>query len=81
MAARNARQSTALVELAIKRLDAHAPHQGGDVPAADREALAKQVAQHPAASERILQMQLVDPPHYRQISGGTGGAGNRRSPG
>jgi hypothetical protein len=35
---------------------------------ADRDALAaQQIAQHPAAGERVVEMQLVDPPHHRQI--------------
>ena len=56
------------VRPAVERLDPHAPHQRRDVPAADRDALAtQQVAQHPAARERVVQMQLVDPPHHRQI--------------
>ena len=29
--------------------------------------LPEQIAQHPAASERIEQVQLVDPPHDRQV--------------
>ena len=36
--------------------------------AADPDALAaQQIAQHPAAGERVVEMQLVDPPHHRQI--------------
>ena len=38
------------------------------MPPADGEAFARQqVAQHPAARERMLQVQLVDPAHQRQI--------------
>ena len=38
--------------------------------AADLDALAVQkVAQHPAARERVFQMQLVDAPHEREIFG------------
>ncbi len=54
--------------LLVERFDAHLAHQRRDVLAADREAFAlQQVAQHPAAGERMLEMQLVDPPHQRQI--------------
>jgi hypothetical protein len=39
-----------------------------DMQASDREALHhQQVAQHPAARKRVLQMQLVHPPHDGQI--------------
>ena len=55
------------VRAAIDRLDPHALHQRRDMAAADRNALAVQkVAQHPAARERVVQMQFVDPPHDRQ---------------
>jgi hypothetical protein len=38
---------------------------------ADPQALGgQQVAQHPAARERIVQMQFVHPPHHREIGGG-----------
>ena len=58
----------ARVGLAVQRLDAHAPHQRGHVPAPDLEALAvEHVAQHAAAREGMLQVQLVDAPHQRQI--------------
>jgi hypothetical protein len=58
----------ARVGLAVQRLDAHAPHQRAHVPAADLDALqAQQVAQHAAARERVLQVQLVDAPHQRQL--------------
>ena len=40
------------------------------MPAADLDALAAQkIAQHPAARERVVQMQFVDPPHDAQIFG------------
>jgi hypothetical protein len=58
----------ARVGLAVQRLDAHAPHQRAHVPAADLDALqAQQVAQHAAARERVLQVQLVDAAHQRQL--------------
>lgn len=48
----------ARVRLAVKRLDAHAPHQRAHVAPADRDARpAQQIAQHPAAGERMLQVQ------------------------
>jgi hypothetical protein len=57
------------VRPAIQRLDAHAPHQRPHMVPVDRNALAdQQMAQHPAARERTLQVQLVDPPHDRQIA-------------
>jgi hypothetical protein len=58
----------ARVGLAVQRLDAHAPHQRAHVPPADLDALqAQQVAQHAAAGERVLQVQLVDAAHQRQL--------------
>jgi hypothetical protein len=49
---------------AIQRLDAHAPHHRP----ADHDTLAtQQVAQHPAARERVVQMQRIDPPHNRKL--------------
>ena len=58
------------VRPAIQRLDPHALHQRRDVLAADMHAFATQhVAQHPAARERIVQMQFVDAAHDRQICG------------
>ena len=42
----------------------------GDPLPTDRDALAtQQIAQHPAARERIVEVQLVDPPHDRQFGG------------
>jgi hypothetical protein len=59
----------------INRLDAHPPHQRGDQFPADHHAFAaQQVAQHPAARERIVQMQRVDPTHDRKL-------GRRNRPG
>jgi hypothetical protein len=58
------------VRPAIDRLDAHALHQRGDVAAADLDARAvEKVAQHPAARERIFQMQFVDAAHQREVLG------------
>jgi hypothetical protein len=57
------------VRLAVKRLDAHAFHQRGNVQPPDLEAfLDQQTLQHPAARERELHVQLVDPVHQLQIS-------------
>jgi hypothetical protein len=58
----------ARVGLAVQRLGAHAAHQRADVPAPDLHAFAaKQVAQHARAGERMLQVQLVEPAHERQV--------------
>jgi hypothetical protein len=47
---------------------AHPPHHRGDQFPPDHHAFATQkVAQHPAARERIVQMQRVDPTHDRQF--------------
>ena len=63
------------VRLAIDRLDRHALHQRGDVQASGHDAFAgEQIAEHPAARERIIEMQFVDPAHQRQI-------GRRHRPG
>jgi len=49
-------------------LDAHARHERSQVAAANVDALALQLsAQHACAHERVLQMQLVDAAHERQI--------------
>ena len=68
---------------AIDRLDSHALHQGRDMPAADRDALAvEKIAQHAGARERALQMQFVDPPHERAgLRARPGAACNRPRPG
>src|SRR5208282_1006456 len=43
-------------------------HQGADVAAADEKTkLAQQIAQHPAARKRILQMQFVELAHQPQL--------------
>jgi hypothetical protein len=42
----------------------------------------EEVAQHPAAGERVVQMQFVDPQHQREIGGGNRSrADSRRCPG
>jgi hypothetical protein len=70
-----ARRRLRRVRPAIERLDPHAPHHRRDPLAADRDALAtQQIAQHPAARERVVEMQFVDPPHHYQI-------GRRHRPG
>ena len=57
------------VGLAVERLDAHALHQRGDMQTSDRKALGhQQIAQHPTAREREVEMQFVHPPHQGQIS-------------
>ena len=67
------RRGLAGVRAAIDRLDPHALHQRRDMPAADRDALApQQIAQHPRARERILEMQFVEPPHDANSSVETG---------
>ena len=56
------------VRTAVDRLDTHLAHQRRHVLAPDCEALLEQqIAQHPAAGERQLQMQLVDPAHEPQV--------------
>jgi hypothetical protein len=58
------------IGLAVDRLKPDPPHQRGDQLAADHHAFAaQQVAQHPAARKRVVQMQLVDPTHDRQLAG------------
>src|ERR1022692_4771690 len=53
---------------AIESLDAHAPHQCAHVAATHFKTLmAEHVAQHAAASKRIVHVQLVDTPHQHQI--------------
>ena len=56
------------VRPAVDRLDAHPLHQRRDVTAADLAAFRLQhVPQHPAAREGMLEVQLVDPAHQREI--------------
>ena len=51
----------------IDRLKPHQTHQTAGPAAPDPHALAAQMKRHPArAVERILQEQIVDPPHQRQ---------------
>jgi hypothetical protein len=53
---------------AIDRLDAHPPHHRRDPLPTDRDTFAsQQIAQHPTARERVVQVQLIDPPHDRQV--------------
>lgn len=61
------------VRATVDCLDRHLLHQRGDMLAADLDAfLPQQIAQHPTTRERKFQVQLVDPPHDRQISRGAG---------
>src|ERR1019366_8295950 len=63
-----ARRRFAGVRPAVDRLDPHALHQRRDMTAANRNAFApQQIAQHPAAREGIIEMQLVDAPHDLQV--------------
>ena len=53
----------------IEGLDPHPLHQRGNVQPPDFEAfLNQQALQHPAARERELHVQLVDPVHQLQIA-------------
>jgi len=53
---------------AIERLYPHPLHQRRHMPAADLAPLgSQQVAQQPTAGEGELQMQLVNPPHEREV--------------
>jgi len=61
------------IRATIKRLDPHPLHHPGDTLTAGFDALAtQQIAQHPAARERVVEMQLVDPPHDPKSAGDTG---------
>src|SRR4029077_336755 len=52
----------------VDRLDPHPPHHRDDALATDLHALVvQQISQHPAARERVVEMQFVDPAHDRQI--------------
>jgi len=56
------------VRPAVQSLDPHPPHQRDHPVAADLHTVGpKQIAQHPAARERRLQVQLVQLAHDRQI--------------
>ena len=58
------------VGLAIDRLNPHPLHQSGDVEAPDLISLAGQKSlKHPAARERIIEMQFINPAHQRQSVG------------
>ena len=51
-----------------QRLDPHPRHQRADMLAARIEAFGpEQIAQRPGAREGVLQVQLVDPAHQRQV--------------
>jgi hypothetical protein len=55
---------------AVERLNAHPPHHRRDPLSPDRGALAaQQIAQHPAARKRVIEVQFVNPAHDRQIAG------------
>lgn len=61
------------VQATVDCFDRHLLHQRGDMLAADLDAfLPQQIAQHPTTRKRKFQVQLVDPPHDRQISAGAG---------
>ena len=63
------------VRLAIDRFDRHALHQRRDVQTSSLDAFeGEQIAEHPAARERIIQVQLVYPAHNGKI-------GRRHGPG
>lgn len=52
------------------RRNPHPLHQRGDMQPPDVEALSnEEVAHHPAACERVIQMQFVDPQHQCEIGG------------
>ena len=52
----------------VDRLDRHLLHQRGNMQAADLDALGgKQVAQHPAAREWEVHVQLIEPPHDGEV--------------
>jgi len=54
--------------LAIQRLNAHAGHQGRDVPPTHDVALGtQQIAQHACTGKRVLQMQPINLAHQLQI--------------
>jgi len=55
----------------IDRRDAHAPHERPRMLAPDPHALGlQQIAQHPTPREGQLEMQLIDPPHERELRRG-----------
>ena len=55
------------MRLTIQGLQAHAAHQGRDVPPPNGQALLPQeIAQHARTGKRMGQMPLVDPPHPRE---------------
>ncbi len=65
-----ARMALAGAGLRTQRRHAHAQHERTHMPPPHPEALGLELpAQHPGAHEGMLQMQLVKPPHERQIGG------------
>ena len=65
---RMTRMSPAGVRSSVQRRDPHRSHQRRDVPAADADALEPlDVAQHAAAQERPLEVQLIGPAHQLKI--------------
>jgi hypothetical protein len=62
------RMPTAERRLPIQGLNTHTAHQCGHMPPPDGLALLPyEIAQHAGAGKRILQVQLVDPPHQHQL--------------
>ena len=54
------------VRTPVQRFDAHLPHQRRHMTAAYGDARQSQeVTEHPRPSERVIEMQLVDPSHQR----------------
>ena len=54
--------------LAVDRLQAQQPHQPPHPVPTDGHPLTRQMAYHlPSAVERVLQVQLIDAPHQRQV--------------
>ena len=57
------------VWMPVQRFDPHRPHQRRDMAATDLEARqAQEISKHPRARERVIEVQLVDLPHQRQIA-------------
>jgi len=57
----------------VQRLDPHALHQRADTLAANGGAGSIElISQHACPHERVFQMQFIDTPHQRQISGTDG---------
>ena len=63
-----ARSGLARAGLRRQRFNAHAAHERADVASSNMNVLTRQlVAQHARAHERMLQVQLIDATHERQI--------------